>query len=463
MATIGSLERQRTRAIAGEYRSKGYEVIEEPTQEQLPDFLSGYHPDLLVRKGDEARVVAIKSRASLAQEPQIRDLARLLQTKPNWNFELVLLGEKEQMSLPEGAYAFDREDILSGMQASERLLELGFSEAALLLAWSSLEATMRLLAVAEDIVLDRLNPVYILNQAVMHGVISRDEYNFLTKAMQYRNALVHGFKTVDFDLALVKELISTTQRLLQQAPLDELEAWEMKPVLQLTDKLQKPEEKPLSQTPMSGQPGDLRLWTLTHLEGPASPSCLTPLTDAIMTTKLYWHDSQLTQFSAQVMDCFVQDGHQVVVLDQSAFYPGGGGQPYDTGAINAARVMAVSTAEDGRMLHHLEGDVPFKVGEAVAGAVDWPRRLEMLQQHTGQHILSQAFFQLFGAETRGFRIFEQVAEIDLTLDGSPDELAAAIEAGGRAGQCGGLRRSCGASAYRDTRRGSAIAAPQGNF
>jgi len=145
-----------------------------------------------------------------------------------------------------------------------------------------------------------------------------------------------------------------------------------------------------------------------------------------MTTKLYWHDSHLTQFSAQVVDCFVQDSHQVVVLDQSAFYPGGGGQPYDTGAINAARVMAVSTAEDGRMLHHLEGDRPFTVGEAVVGAVDWPRRLEMLQQHTGQHILSQAFFQLFGAETRGFRIFDQVAEIDLTLDGSPDALATAI-------------------------------------
>jgi alanyl-tRNA synthetase len=145
-----------------------------------------------------------------------------------------------------------------------------------------------------------------------------------------------------------------------------------------------------------------------------------------MTTKLYWHDSHLTQFSAQVVDCFVQDGHQVVVLDQSAFYPGGGGQPYDTGVINAARVMAVAMAEDGRMLHHLEGDGPFTVGEAVVGAVDWPRRLEMLQQHTGQHILSQAFFQLFGAETRGFRIFDQVAEIDLTLDGSPEALATAI-------------------------------------
>ena len=90
-----------------------------------------------------------------------------------------------------------------------------------------------------------------------------------------------------------------------------------------------------------------------------------------MTTKLYWHDSHLTQFSAQVVDCFVQDGHQVVVLDQSAFYPGGGGQPYDTGALNAARVMAVSTAEDGRMLHHLEaaGDLELRVG--ANGQIGW--------------------------------------------------------------------------------------------
>ena len=121
----------------------------------------------------------VKSRASLAQEPQIRDLARLLQTKPNWNFELVLLGEKEQMSTPQGAHPFDREDILSGIQASERLLELGFPEAALLLAWSSSEATIRLLTAAEGIVLDRLTPVYILKQAVMHGVISQRRVQLL--------------------------------------------------------------------------------------------------------------------------------------------------------------------------------------------------------------------------------------------------------------------------------------------
>src|SRR5919198_3927234 len=99
--------------------------------------------------------------------------------------------------------------------------------------------------------------------------------------------------------------------------------------------------------------------------------------DAMMTTKLYWHDAHLTQFSAHIIDAFVHHGDHVVVLDQSAFYPGGGGQPHDTGTINAARVLAVSMAEDDRMLHHLDGDVPLQVGAAVTGAVDWPWRLEM--------------------------------------------------------------------------------------
>ena len=134
---------------------------------------------------------------------------------PHWNFELVILGEEEQLKTPEGAHPFDREDILHGIQASERLLELGFSEAALLLAWASSEATMRLLTAAEGIVLKSLASFYLLKQAVMHGVISRDEYNCLTKAMQHRNALIHGYTTADFNPGLVKELISTTKCLLQ--------------------------------------------------------------------------------------------------------------------------------------------------------------------------------------------------------------------------------------------------------
>ena len=209
------LERQRVRALVEEYRSKGYEVIEMPSPEQLPDFLTGYRPDLLIRKGDETIVVEVKSRASLGKDPQIRELARLLSSKPNWNFELVVVREEEQLSAPEGTRPFDQEDILRGIEATERLLKAGFAEAALVLAWTTSEATVRLLIEAEGIELDRYTPLDVLKQAVIHGVISRDEYNFLINVMKYRNALAHGFKTIDFDPALVEALISTTKRLLQ--------------------------------------------------------------------------------------------------------------------------------------------------------------------------------------------------------------------------------------------------------
>jgi hypothetical protein len=215
MEATTSQERQRAGAIAAEYRSRGYEVIEQPSPEQLPEFLEGYHPAMLVQKGEEAIIVEVKSRSSLTKDPRIRELARLVQAEPQWNFELVVVGEEVQSSVPEGARPFERDDILRNIEVAERLVASGFSEAALLLAWSMLEATVRLLTEEEGIVLERLSPLYILKQAVINGVISRNEYNLLTNIMKYRNALVHGFKPMDFDPAVVKELISTTKRLLQ--------------------------------------------------------------------------------------------------------------------------------------------------------------------------------------------------------------------------------------------------------
>jgi alanyl-tRNA synthetase len=145
-----------------------------------------------------------------------------------------------------------------------------------------------------------------------------------------------------------------------------------------------------------------------------------------MTVKLYWDDSHLTRFTARVTDVWAQGDHRIVTLDRSAFYPTGGGQPCDTGSINSARVIDVEMADDGRILHRLDPDVAVAAGEEVNCEVDWRRRREMIQQHTGQHILSQAFFQLFGAETKGFRITDRTTEIDLTLETQPDEIERAI-------------------------------------
>jgi alanyl-tRNA synthetase len=155
-------------------------------------------------------------------------------------------------------------------------------------------------------------------------------------------------------------------------------------------------------------------------------SSLFVFAEQLMTKKLYWNNSHLTRFTARVTETFAKDGRRVVALDQTAFYPEGGGQPHDLGQINAAPVVYVEEDADGRILHHLQDAAAFQPGEEISGVIDWTRRRDLLQQHTGQHILSQAFWQLFGAETRGFRIAEQTTQIDLALETRPEELPQAI-------------------------------------
>ena len=139
------------------------------------------------------------------------------------------------------------------------------------------------------------------------------------------------------------------------------------------------------------------------------------------TERLYYADSHLTEFDALVTSVApAADGRAVVTLDRTAFYPTGGGQPTDTGALGGARVVECVEAEEGGVLHFVEGEAP-QAGARVRGAVDWPRRLDHMQQHTGQHILSQAFVELFGAQTRSFRMMADASEVDVDLADPSDE------------------------------------------
>ena len=139
------------------------------------------------------------------------------------------------------------------------------------------------------------------------------------------------------------------------------------------------------------------------------------------TERLYYTDSHLTDFEARVTRVTERvSGWVAVTLDRTAFYPTGGGQPSDTGTLNDTRVVECLETEEAEVLHVLQGRGP-EVGALVVGRVDWPRRLDHLQQHTGQHILSQAFISLFNAETRGFRMLEQYSEIDVALDAPTEE------------------------------------------
>jgi alanyl-tRNA synthetase len=146
------------------------------------------------------------------------------------------------------------------------------------------------------------------------------------------------------------------------------------------------------------------------------------------TERLYYEDSHLTVFEATVLSVTDRVSNWTgVTLDRTAFYPTGGGQPSDTGYINSARVVECVDHGEHGILHLIEGETP-RVGEKVTGKIDWPVRLDHLQQHTGQHILSQAFVALYGAETRGFRMMTDVSEIDLALESPSDgRIQAAVE------------------------------------
>jgi len=130
------------------------------------------------------------------------------------------------------------------------------------------------------------------------------------------------------------------------------------------------------------------------------------------TLKLYLHDPYLTEFDAQVIRTFPYEQKTGVVLDRTAFYPTSGGQMHDTGAINSIDVKEV-IEEDDEIIHLLVA--PLNVN-AVRGTINWPRRFDFMQQHTGFHILAQSFLQVTGAETLSSHLGNEFSTIDVALD-----------------------------------------------
>jgi alanyl-tRNA synthetase len=124
------------------------------------------------------------------------------------------------------------------------------------------------------------------------------------------------------------------------------------------------------------------------------------------TERLYYTDPTLLSFDARMVRV---DGERVV-LDRTAFYPTSGGQPFDTGRLGGARVIEVVDNEDGEVIHVLDRAI---TEESVHGEVDAARRQDHMQQHTGQHLLSAVFVELFKYATVSFHLGEDLSTIDL--------------------------------------------------
>jgi alanyl-tRNA synthetase len=142
-----------------------------------------------------------------------------------------------------------------------------------------------------------------------------------------------------------------------------------------------------------------------------------------MTDRLYYTDAYRTEFDADVTACAPVGDRFAVTLSATAFYPTSGGQPHDLGRLGGRAVMDVIDDEDGRLVHLVDG--PLDIGARVHGALDWARRFDHMQQHTGQHVLSAAFETICKARTESFHLGAASATIDLGRQVSPLEIAAA--------------------------------------
>ena len=146
------------------------------------------------------------------------------------------------------------------------------------------------------------------------------------------------------------------------------------------------------------------------------------------TDRLYYTDPYLREFDATLLETVSHEGRTALVLDRTAFYPTSGGQPYDVGFFHDVRVVDVVDEDDGRVLHIVDR-APSTT--TLHGVIDWTRRFDHMQQHTGQHVLSAAFDRALGARTESFHLGVESSTIDLNRELTEAEIARAEDEANR--------------------------------
>ena len=138
-----------------------------------------------------------------------------------------------------------------------------------------------------------------------------------------------------------------------------------------------------------------------------------------MTEKLFYTDSHLQEFTAEVVSCRPCDNGYEAVLSRTAFFPEGGGQAADTGVIDGIRVYDVQEKGE-QIFHYLEGEL--EEGKTVTGQIDWDKRFSRMQQHSGEHIVSGIVHARFGYDNVGFHLGSENTTLDFNGELSEEQL-----------------------------------------
>jgi REase_AHJR-like len=210
-------EQQRLREIAREYRARGYEVLLEPTPDQLPAFLRSFRIDMLARNAEENVIVEVRTHESLTDAPELDVIAQALDAHTSWRFELVVTNPKDRATMPfKNATSLNYRDIMYRLREARQLSEQEHGEAALLLAWSAAEALLRAIADEEAIASTQTSPSQLVKSLFTYGVLDTEQYQTLQAGLHARTMVVHGYKEQQSFVRIVGQILHLADQLLQQ-------------------------------------------------------------------------------------------------------------------------------------------------------------------------------------------------------------------------------------------------------
>src|SRR5437764_850914 len=171
-----SLERRRLREVAREYAGQGYKVRLHPGEADLPRFLSSFRPALIAYGPDENVVAEVKSKSTLSESEYLAAFASAAADMPGWRLDLVVTNPKHAPVVDNGAEELDQAEVEARIKAVRELWAVHQEDAAILLAWSAIEAAMRLVAKRESIELENDQPAFVLKKLFSLGLLGREDF-----------------------------------------------------------------------------------------------------------------------------------------------------------------------------------------------------------------------------------------------------------------------------------------------
>jgi hypothetical protein len=208
------MEQQAIEKIETRYRDEGYDVIVQPQGNQIPPFLAGFQPDMIVTRGNEGVVVEIKTnRIDLSSDPHITRLAEVVNSEPGWRLDVVILEPQSQFekAAQEASEPSD-EQLAQILKTADELSDKGHASVACVVAWAGLEAAMR--RIRDDAELHgKTAPNELMRALYSNGFLSREQFDKLKDSYKIRTQVVHGLVPLPIDPGLVHYLTATARHL----------------------------------------------------------------------------------------------------------------------------------------------------------------------------------------------------------------------------------------------------------